>query len=118
MLNLDFLQKKKYWLFTLIFLVLILIGTLFPVDIIVTPDLGSDKNYHFLAFALLVMPLTFQNLKNAFWLLPFAFVLAAIIEVLQPHLGRYGELDDLYADAFGALIGVILVALVKFVKPS
>ena len=44
--------------------------------------------------------------------------LLAIIEVLQPHLGRHGELDDLYADAFGALIGVILVALVKFVKPS
>ena len=118
MLNLDFLQKKIYWLLTLIFLVLILIGTLFPRDIIVTPDLGSDKNYHFLGFALLVMPLTFQNLKNAFWLLPLAVLLGAIIEVLQPHLGRHGELDDLYADAVGALIGVILVALVKFFKSS
>ena len=118
MLNLDFLQKKIYWLLTLIFLVLILIGTLFPRDIIATPDLGSDKNYHFLAFALLVMPLTFQSLKNGFWLLPVAVVLGAIIEVLQPHLGRHGELDDLYADAVGALIGVILVALVKFFKSS
>ena len=118
MLNLDFLKKKIYWLLTLIFLVLILIGTLFPRDIIVTPDLGSDKNYHFLGFALLVMPLTFQSLKNAFWLLPVAVVFGAIIELLQPYLGRNGELDDLYADAFGALIGVILVALVKLVKPS
>ena len=97
---------------------MILIGTLSPRDIIVTPDLGSDKNYHFLAFALLVMPLAFQNLKNSYWLLPVAVVFGAIIELLQPHLGRHGELNDLYADAFGALIGVILVALVKLAKTS
>ena len=112
----DFVKGKPYWLLTLIFLVMILIGTLSPRDIIVTPDLGSDKNYHFLAFALLVIPLTFQNLKNAYWLLPVAVVFGAIIELLQPHLGRHGELNDLYADAFGALIGVILVALVKLGK--
>ena len=114
----DFVKGKPYWLLTLIFLVMIFIGTLSPRDIIVTPDLGSDKNYHFLAFALLVMPLTFQNLKNAYWLLPVAVVFGAIIELLQPHLGRHGELNDLYADAFGALIGVILVALVKLAKTS
>ena len=95
---------------------MILIGTLSPRDIIVTPDLGSDKNYHFLAFALLVMPLTFQNLKNAYWLLRLVVVFGAIIELLQPHLGRHGELNDLYADAFGALIGVSLIALIKWVK--
>ena len=114
----DFVKSKLYWLLTLIFLVLILIGTLSPRDIIVTPDLGSDKNYHFLSFALLVMPLTFKNLKNAYWLLPLAVLFGAIIELLQPHLGRHGELNDLYADAFGALIGVILVALVTLVKTS
>ena len=114
----DFVKGKPYWLLTLIFLVMILIGTLSPRDIIVTPDLGSDKNYHFLAFALLVMPLSFKNLKNAYWLLPLAVLFGAIIELLQPHLGRHGELNDLYADAFGALIGVILVALVKLVKTS
>lgn len=112
----DFVKSKLYWLLTLIFLVLILIGTLSPKDIIVRPDLGSDKYYHFLAFALLVMPLTSENLKNAYWLLPLAVVFGAIIELLQPHLGRHGELNDLYADAFGALIGVILVALVKLAK--
>ena len=112
----DFVKGKPYWLLTLIFLVMILIGTLSPRDIIVTPDLGSDKNYHFLAFALLVMPLTFQNLKNAYWLLPVAVVFGAVIELLQPHLGRHGELNDLYADAFGALIGVSLIALIKWVK--
>ena len=112
----DFVKGKPYWLLTLIFLVMILIGTLSPRDIIVTPDLGSDKNYHFLAFALLVMPLTFQNLKNAYWLLLVAVVFGAIIELLQPHLGRHGELNDLYADAFGALIGVSLIALIKWVK--
>ena len=112
----DFVKGKPYWLLTLIFLVMILIGTLSPRDIIVTPDLGSDKNYHFLAFALLVMPLTFQNLKNAYWLLPVAVVFGAIIELLQPHLDRHGELNDLYADAFGALIGVSLIALIKWVK--
>ena len=112
----DFVKGKPCWLLTLIFLVIILIGTLFPRDIIVTPDLGSDKNYHFLTFALLVMPLTFQNLKNAYWLLPVAVVFGAVIELLQPHLGRHGELNDLYADAFGALIGVSLIALIKWVK--
>ena len=82
------MKGKPYWLLTLIFLLMILIGTLSPRDIIVTLDPGSDKNYHLLAFALLVMPLTFQNLKNAYWLLPVAVVFGAIAPVVAKIMNK------------------------------
>ena len=108
-----FTRIDIYWTLTLLFLILIVFGTLFPRKVIETPDLGSDKQYHFLAFALLVMPLTYSKLKNTYWMLPLAILFGALIELIQPFVGRHGEIKDLYADALGSVIGVCVIALIK-----
>ena len=110
-----FLQTNFHWISTLIFLLLILFGTLTPSDVIEIPDIGSDKQYHVLAFILFVMPLTFNKLKNIYWVLPGAIVFGALIELIQPFVGRYGDIKDFYADALGSVIGVCLIALIKMI---
>lgn len=110
-----FLKTNFHWVFTLIFLFLILFGTLTPRNVIEVPELGSDKQYHFLAFTLFVVPLTFNKLKNIYWVLPGAIVFGALIELIQPFVGRHGDAKDFYADALGSVIGVCLIALIKMI---
>jgi len=112
---LKFLKINIHWISTLIFLLLILFGTLTPRDVVKVPDFGSDKQYHLLAFTLFVMPLTFNKLKNIYWVLPVAIVFGALIELIQPFVDRYGDIKDFYADALGSVIGVCLIALIKMI---
>ena len=108
-----FLKTNIHWVLTLTFFLLILFGTLTPRNVIEVPDFGSDKQYHFLAFILFVMPLTFNKLKNIYWVLPVAIFFGASIELIQPFVGRHGDINDFYADALGSVIGVCMIALIK-----
>ena len=110
-----FLKTNIHWVLTLTFLLLILFGTLTPRNVIEVPDFGSDKQYHFLAFILFVMPLTFNKLKNIYWVLPVAIVFGAVIELIQPFVGRHGDINDFYVDALGSIFGVCLIALIKMI---
>ena len=110
-----FLKINIHWILTLTLLLFILFGTLTPRNVIEVPDIGSDKLSHFLAFLLFVMPLTFNKLKNIYWVLPGAIVFGALIELIQPFVGRYGDINDFYADALGSVIGVCLIALIKMI---
>ncbi len=60
------------------------------------------------------MPLTFNKLKNIYWVLPVA-LFGALIELIQPFVGRHGDINDFYADALGSIIGVCLIALIKMI---
>lgn len=110
-----FLKINIHWILTLTFLLFILFGTLTPRNVIEVPVIGSDKMSHFLAFLLFVMPLTFNKFKNIFWVLPIALVLGAVIELIQPFVGRRGDINDFYVDALGSLIGVFMIALIKMI---
>jgi VanZ family protein len=109
----QFLKINIHWVLTLTFLLLILFGTLTPRNVIEVPGFGSDKLYHFLAFTLLVMPLTFNKLKNIYWVLPIVIIFGALIELIQPFVGRHGDINDFYADAIGSVIGVFMIVLIK-----
>jgi VanZ family protein len=71
-------------------------------------DLGlsSDKLYHFIAFAALVFPCALLFAKKLIWVLPAAMLFGGAIELIQPFVGRAGELADFVADVVGVLIGV------------
>ena len=76
------------------------------------PDLSGqqqyDKLYHFLAFAALVLPSSLFDRRDVFWIAVSALALGAIIEVIQPYVGRGRELGDFIADALG--VGAAVVA--------
>ena len=74
-----------------------------------TPDTGlpgSDKTYHILAFAALVLPLAFVGRWPVVPVFFGAIAYGGLIELLQPMTGRTAEWADFYADALGAALGV------------
>ena len=69
---------------------------------------GTDKIYHFIAFTALVFPCALLFARTLNWVLPAALLFGGAIELIQPYVGRGGELADFVADALGVLIGAAL----------
>jgi hypothetical protein len=66
---------------------------------------GTDKSHHLLAFAALALPLSFSRPRLAPWVILAAIGYGGAIEIIQPFVGRSGEVLDFMADAMGAFIG-------------
>ena len=118
MINKMFKNSHIYWIATALMLALILVGTLAPQNRIEVPITGSDKSLHFVAFAALVFPLIFYDLKNSYWIVPLALGFGALIEVFQPIFGRHREVSDFYADALGVLFALLAIATAKMLVKS
>lgn len=84
---------------------LIAVFTLTPLNM-PTDAPGSDKIWHVLAFAAFTFPSALIYRRACRWVAPLALLYGIAIELIQPHVGRQGELADFYADAFGALLGL------------
>lgn len=67
---------------------------------------GIDKLYHALAFASLVFPTASLRPRMLRAAAPLALLFGAAIEIIQPHVGRTGDVADLVADGLGIFIGV------------
>ena len=68
----------------------------------------SDKAYHVIAFAALILPGSLLYLRSLIWLIPAALVFGAAIELVQPYVGRSAEMADLFADGVGVACGLLL----------
>ena len=71
-------------------------------------SLGSDKLYHFIAFVTLVFPCALLFARTLKWVLPAALLFGGAIELIQPYVGRGGELADFVADVLGVFVGAAL----------
>jgi hypothetical protein len=93
---------------TVIVGIIIAVHTLLPVAPLPDSFSGSDKVFHCIAFAAFTFPTAFLNRRAIRWSVPTAIMFGILIEVIQPYVGRSGELADFYADALGAALGVAL----------
>jgi len=66
---------------------------------------GTDKSHHLIGFAALALPLSFSRPRLAPWVVLAAIAYGGAIEIIQPYVGRSGEVLDLAADAIGAVLG-------------
>ncbi|MEI7601558.1 MAG: VanZ family protein [Aestuariivirga sp.] len=66
---------------------------------------GTDKSHHLIGFAALALPLSFSRPRLAPWVVLAAIAYGGAIEIIQPYVGRSGEVLDLAADAMGAVLG-------------
>ena len=87
------------------------------------PPMGlalTDKAYHAIAFAALVLPAAAVFRERLLWVAIVAFLYGAMIEVIQPFVGRGAEWADLAANAVGILLGLlfgrILYAIARALK--
>lgn len=71
------------------------------------PDLPlSDKVEHAISFAALIFPVAFWR-PNLLWpALLFSVMFGGMIELIQPFVGRSGDLYDWFADIIGIGIGI------------
>ena len=83
-------------------------GTLTPLSVPQTSVGHLDKIFHVMAFGALAMALCLGFPKRALWVVVGVIAYGALIEVVQPHVGRSAEWADLLADALGAILGVVL----------
>ena len=100
---------------TIILTLSICAGTLTPLTKNIDA-LGSDKWHHFIAFAGLVYPITVAS--RSYWIpiIIFGVSLGALIEIIQPFVNRFGDIQDFRADALGVLIGFAVGATVHQFK--
>jgi VanZ family protein len=99
--------RKTALVLTAALAVIIAMLTLMPVTV---PDAipGTDKIYHLISFAALVLPCAIFYPRALLWILPTAILFGGAIEIIQPSVGRHGEWADFYADTLGVVAGAIL----------
>jgi VanZ family protein len=99
---------------TLLMATAIAVLSLYPVPQSGLP--GSDRAHHFLAYALLSLPLSMVRPLFA----PVTFLAASMyggaIEFVQPAVGRMQEGGDLIANVMGAAVGALLGVCLGFLS--
>ena len=83
---------------------LIGLATLIPAQQL--PDApGTDKLHHVIAFAVLVLPMSFAK-PHQFWKYAvYGIMFGSFIELAQPFVNRSGEVGDVLADACRIALG-------------
>lgn len=107
-------RRGMLWSLSLLFVVTVL--SLYPADEL-PPFPGTDKAHHFIAYAAVMLPMTLATLLKypRYWWCFGVLIIAysGVIELLQPHVNRYGEWLDLAANSGGVLLGAILAVVFR-----
>ena len=109
--------RNKWLLLTFIFLVIITFLSLWPLDEL--PSIpGTDKTHHVIAYALLMLPTALR--KPDYWKYYGMFFVfyGGIIELLQPYVNRYGEWNDMVANAAGVICGIMIAELINAIASA
>jgi len=74
---------------------------------------GTDKTHHLIAYTALMFPIALRK-PNKWLSVGFLFIAySGVIELVQPHVNRYGEWLDLAANTAGIVLGLIIAELVN-----
>ena len=104
---------RKYWLyFTLLILTVIATLSLWPLNSLPAIP-GTDKTHHFIAYGVLMLPTALR--KPKYWILiTFLFaVCSGVIELFQPYVNRYGEVQDAIANILGLACGLVVAEILQ-----
>ena len=82
------------------------LATLIPVETLLNVS-ASDKFYHLISFAILTLPIAIIRPKAMWLILSLSIAYGGAIEIIQPLVNRNCEMADLFADACGAVLGIL-----------
>lgn len=98
--------------FTLGLALVVAVATLTPSDHMPAAP-GSDKLHHFLAFGAVAFPMALARPAAFLWIVMAVSAYGGIIEIIQPFMGRHGDVRDAVTNALGALTGGASGALLR-----
>ena len=108
---------NRYWIqLSLVMLLAITALSLHPLDNLPEAP-GSDKTHHLIAYAALAYPASLRKPKRWQAIITIFALYSGLIELIQPHVNRYGEWMDFLANISGLIIGIALAFLInKLIK--
>ena len=108
-------MSKKIFLFlfenwkiytTLIFIIITFLS-LYPLK--EQPSIpGSDKIHHLIAYAALSIGVGLRRPSNYLLIIVFFSFYSGLIEIVQPYVNRFGEIEDFLFNNLGIFIGLTL----------
>ena len=102
-----FLKYKGFYL-TLGIASIILFLSLQPHDEGGAKIVVFDKLLHFIAYGIMVLPVSLGRMFNYYTVFLFALVFGGCIELIQPLTGREADKMDLWANTAGITFGILI----------
>ena len=104
---------NRYWIqLSLAMLLAITALSLHPLDNLPEAP-GSDKTHHLIAYAALAYPASLRKPKRWQAIITIFALYSGLIELIQPHVNRYGEWMDFLANISGLIIGIAMAFLIN-----
>ena len=109
---------EKWKIYT--FLVFILITTLSLYPLQEQPNIpGSDKIHHLIAYSALAIGIGLRRPSNYVLIIIFLSFYSGLIEIIQPYVNRFREIEDFLFNNLGIFIGLTLgIAINKILNKN
>ena len=109
---------EKWKIYT--FLIFILITTLSLYPLQEQPNIpGSDKIHHLIAYAALTIGVGIRRPSNYVLIIIFLSFYSGLIEIIQPYVNRFREIEDFLFNNLGIFIGLTLgIAINKILNKN
>ena len=108
-----FLKSRAVYL-TLGMAIIILFFSLLPLEG-EKKILISDKFFHFVAYGLLILPVSLERVNSRLLIFLFAMSYGGFIELIQPFWGREADIVDFWSNIGGIIFGILIAQGIIFV---
>ena len=109
-----FLKYKGLYL-TLAIASLILFLSLQPLGELNTRILVSDPFLHFIAYGVMVLPVSIVRVYPHFSVFLIAMTYGGVVELIQPFCGREADIMDFFANILGVILGILMAQVLIFI---
>ena len=108
-----FLFFYENWkIYTSLIFIIITFLSLYPLQ--EQPSIpGSDKIHHLIAYLALVICVGIRRPSNYLLIIIFFSFYSGLIEIIQPHVNRFGEIEDFLFNNLGIFLGLTLGILIN-----
>ena len=98
---------ENWKIYTYLIFILITLLSLYPLQ--EQPNIpGSDKIHHLIAYSALAIGVGLRRPSNYVLIIIFFSFYSGLIEIIQPYVNRFREIEDFLFNNLGILIGLAL----------
>ena len=103
---------ENWKIYTSLIFIIITFLSLYPLQ--EQPSIpGSDKIHHLIAYLALVICVGLRRPSNYLLIIIFFSFYSGLIEIIQPHVNRSGEIEDFLFNNLGIFLGLTLGILIN-----